>query len=302
MSLLYNFFRHKYPYTNLHELDLSWILDEVGDCRAAVEEFAKIIEKFADYVDRFDEFDEALKKLQNDFAILEKAVEKANSDIILLKSTTEYHTSQIQYILQQLQLLEVDYESILKIVDAKIRQSEAAYDVKLSVVVAEMHESNATLEYQLKLLKTNLNGLIVSLDERVTRLENNSGLSGVYNPLIGSRLPLDENNSHVYVDCARLTEAKDVEVFEANLTDGEINALNLTDYEASLFGGIYFFRRERVFSPVTGTRVSIHNALSQLAGLIFNSATDETINDLNQSDSYFNDLDLTDLEFNQYQF
>ena len=190
----------------------------------------------------------------------------------------------------------------MKIVDIKIRQSEIKTDYKLHELNEAINENYAILANEIKLIRENLKGLIDALDVRVTNLENGAGVNGVYNPLTGTRLNLDENNSHVYVDCARLTEAKDVEIFEANLTDGDINDLHLTDYEMSLFAGIYIFRRERVFSPVTGKRVSIHNALSQLVGLIYNSATDETINNLSEADSYFNNLELTDDEFNKYQF
>ena len=295
-------FQHLYPDTNLHELDLSWILHEVETLKSICEEIAKVVDELSPYVERFSELEEALHKLQVDFYQLEQLVKTYDDAIASLKTSANLHSEQIAFIQAQLQLLEDDYEALFRLIDIKNRQLELKIDDKLDAIIAEFHADDNILRLQIKQMKNLLQAEIDNLNERVTRLENDSFPVDVKNPITGTRLSFDENNTHVYVDLGRLTRAKDVEIFEANMTDEDINNLNLTDYEASMFGGKYFYHRFWTHSPLTGIYTSVHNCLSQLVGLILNSSTDAAINNLAESDSYFNDLNLTDLEFNSYQF
>lgn len=297
-----NIFDHKYPTENLHELDLSWVISKVKSLKASVDAMIEVIEELKPYIDRFSEFEEALRKLQIDFYNLERLVKTYDDAIASLKTSANLHSEQIALIKVQLQALEDDYEALFRLIDIKNRQLELKIDNKLDVIIAEFHSSDDILRLQIKQLKELLQNEIEGLNERLTRLEDDSFPVDVKNPITGTRLSFDENNTHVYVDLGRLTRVKDVEIFEANMTDEEINNLNLTDYEASMYGGKYFYHRFWIHSPFTGVKTSVHNCLSELLGLILNSSTDEAINDLAETDLYFNDLNLTDLEFNSYQF
>lgn len=297
-----NIFDHKYPTENLHELDLSWVISKVISLEASVDAMIEVIEELKPYIDRFSEFEEALKKLQIDFYNLERLVKTYDDAIASLKTSANLHSEQIALIKVQLKTLEDDYEALFRLIDIKNRQLELKIDDKLDAIIAEFHSADDVLRIQIKLLKELLQNEIEGLNERVTRLEDGSFPVDVKNPITGTRLSFDENNTHVYVDLGRLTRTKDVEIFEANMTDEEINNLNLTDYEASMYGGKYFYHRFWTHSPLTGVKTSVHNCLSQILGLILNSSTDEAINDLAETDLYFNDLNLTDLEFNSYQF
>lgn len=300
--MLRNLFDHKYPIENLHELDLSWCIRNVQDLEAIVKKIAEVVDSLTPYIEKFADFEAALKQLQIDFYNLEQLVKTYDDAIDSLKTTANLHSSQIEYILVVLQTLEDDYNSLFKLIDIKNRQLELKIDSKLEEIIAEFNANDAILRLQIKQLKELLQNEINGLNERLTRLEHESFPTDVRNPLTGTRMGFDENNVKVYVDCGRLTRARDSEIFEANMTDGDINDLHLTDYEASMFGGKYFYHRFWTHSPLTGVKTSVHNCLSQLLGLILNSSTDETINDLAETDSYFNDLNLTDLEFNSYQF
>lgn len=75
-----NMFEHKYPISNLHELDLSWILDKITEFGARLDTFEtdlhdRLLEETKEYVNQ------EMASLRNDFAELTAEVERFENDV-----------------------------------------------------------------------------------------------------------------------------------------------------------------------------------------------------------------------------
>lgn len=75
-----NIFGHKYPIENLHELDLSWVIDEITEFEARLDAFEtdlhdRLLAETKEYVDQ------EMASLRNDFATLTAEVERFETDV-----------------------------------------------------------------------------------------------------------------------------------------------------------------------------------------------------------------------------
>lgn len=70
---------NKYPYTDLHELNLDWILKEMKDLQAAMEGLLETaIEEAKKYAKEY--IDEQLADIENDFAVLQRNFDNLNAE------------------------------------------------------------------------------------------------------------------------------------------------------------------------------------------------------------------------------
>lgn len=75
-----NIFEHKYPIENLHELDLSWVIDKITEFEARLDAFEtdlhdRLLAETKEYVDQ------EMASLRNDFATLTAEVERFETDV-----------------------------------------------------------------------------------------------------------------------------------------------------------------------------------------------------------------------------
>lgn len=75
-----NIFEHKYPIENLHELDLSWVINKITEFEARLDAFEtdlhdRLLAETKEYVDQ------EMASLRNDFATLTAEVERFETDV-----------------------------------------------------------------------------------------------------------------------------------------------------------------------------------------------------------------------------
>ena len=265
-------FDHKYPTTNLHELDLSWIIMEVQGFKNTLDSWKELIDELQAGLEQLNKLDERLIYIENLTSGLNAAyaaidalsVDNANihNDLEALK--TGFINLEIQ--------LYAEVENFRTYIDNKVTTERTARinaDFELDVMIRSvMH----TLSNQIDYINYRLDQIIP---------EN------VFNRVAGVSLLLNDNNFNIYEDL-RDFGISNAMLSEYGIDNDHVAALHLSnrDYAINAFKR---FKLHYVFSPVTGVRVSHANALSQIVALFAAGVSNDTLYTQMATDSATNE-------------
>lgn len=253
-------FDHKYPTTNLHELDLSWVIMKVKDLEIILESWKDIIDELKAGLEELEGFEDRIEALEAITANLDDAyaaIDNLTADNA--KIWDELKALKVKIIDVETALYnEVDLLRVY--VDNKMRAEKTARinaDFELDVMINSLA---STLFDQIDYINYRLDQIIPEK---------------VFNRVAGVKLLLNDNNFNVYEDL------RDFGISNATLSEYGVNndhvaALHLNNRDFA----INAFRRLKlhyVFSPVTGVRVSHANALSQIIALFAAGADNDTL-------------------------
>ena len=87
-------FDHKYPITNLHEIDLTFMHDDIDKMISILESWESIIEELREGLNELDDINSRVNTLEN----LTAGLNQAYLDIAALKNQTRVNTSAIDAI------------------------------------------------------------------------------------------------------------------------------------------------------------------------------------------------------------
>ena len=253
-------FDHKYPTTNLHELDLSWVIMKVKDLEIILDSWKDIIDELKAGLEQLEGFDERISALEALTANLDEvyaAIDNLTAD-----------NAKIWDDLKALRQKIIDVETalynevdLLRVyVDNKIRAEKTARinaDFELDVMI---HSLASTIFNQIDYINYRLDQIIPEK---------------VFNRVAGVKLLLNDNNFNIYEDL-RDFGISNATLSEYGIDNDHVATLHLNNRDFAI-NAFKRFKLHYVFSPVTGVRVSHANALSQIIALFAAGADNDTL-------------------------
>lgn len=265
-------FDHKYPTTNFHELDLSWIIMKVKDLEIILDSWKSIIDELEEGLKELEGFDERISALE----ALTANLDEVYKIIEALSIDDEKIWDELKALKQKIIDVETELynevDLIRVYVDNKVRAEKTARinaDFELDVMI---HSLASTIFDQIDYINYRLDQIIPEK---------------VFNRVAGVKLLLNDNNFNIYEDL-RDFGISNATLSEYGIDNDHVAALhhNNRDYAINAFKR---FKLHYVFSPVTGVRVSHANALSQIVALFAAGASNETIYTQMATDSATNE-------------
>lgn len=247
---IYDIFAHKYPITNLHELDLSWLIELVDNLEATLVEWESII----------NELQEGLKSLDE----INAKIDTINAEIADLDNIRHELTTAVN-----------DIENLKAAIERIDNDTDALYGLissNFTVLSERIDLSYKRLHNQLELLKQahniDIQVLKVDIDEKynyLLDLINQVRPVDVYNRVAGKRLSFDDNNFNIYEDL-RYLGINNNTLYELS-SNNEVASLVHNNRDYALFMKLRM-KKNYIYSPLSGRKVSHSNAISELAAII----------------------------------
>ena len=253
-------FDHKYPTTNLHELDLSWIIMKVKDLEIILDSWKSTIEELEEGLKELEGFDERISAL-------------------------EALTANLDEVYKIIEALSIDDAKIwdeLKALKQKIIDVEAALYSEVDLLMVYVNnkvtaEKTARInaDFELDVMIRSLAATIFDQIDYINYRLDQIIPEKVYNRVAGVKLLLNDNNFNIYEDL-RDFGISNATLSEYGIDNDHIAALHLNnrDYAINAYKRL---KLHYVFSPVTGVRVSHANALSQIIALFAAGADNDTL-------------------------
>lgn len=246
---IYDIFAHKYPITNLHELDLSWLIELVDNLEATLIEWESII----------NELQEGLKTLDD----INAKIDTINAEIADLDDIRSELTAAVN-----------DIENLKAAIERIDNDTDALYGLissNFAILNERIDLSYERLHNQLELLKQahniDIQVLKVDIDEKynyLLDLINQVRPVDVYNRVAGKRLSFDDNNFNIYEDL-RYLGINNNTLYELS-SNNEVASLVHNNRDYALFMKLRM-KKNYIYSPLSGRKESHSNAISELAAI-----------------------------------
>ena len=284
-----NFF-DKYPYSNLHELNLDWILAEITKLDTTVKSWVELAEE-----------------LKNELANIQAlegrvdAIESAISDLNDIRSDIRTLRNDLNSLADKEQ---ADFNAIISMfngIDEKFarvqNQISGLYtyiDNNITSLRSYINSEVYRLRYEMSLLTINLDDEIKELNDKLDYYIKHTSVD-VFNPIRGKRMLFDANNKALCID-----------LHDAGTTYGELSQRRITyntlrqhllKYrEVSSKGGyVLTHSRNYMYSPISGRFTSHDEAISFLAGVLCGSLTYGELRELEKTYDDLNNLTYLDI-------
>ena len=258
------------------------------DSLSYYEQLCKLVYKINEVIDTFNEYEEIILELQEGLSELNSiktkvenlitTVETQGNSITALQTRDRQMQSEIDALTNTVNNLVLSYDNIIAYID------NAVASVKI-----ENSSGWIRLENELNSEIRRVELLIEELAKRVDEID-----TSVFNRVKGIRESLEDNNWDIYEDL-RYGGLTNAERSEYGGTNEHLMSLVHNNRDLALHG------KERLklhylFSPVSGTKVSHANAISQLFGFLTNGLTNEQFANLDMTNDEVVALDLTNIE------
>lgn len=276
-------FDHKYPITNLHELDLTFMHKDIDKMISILEEWETIIDTLKEAAEKYDDIlvrltaaESEISSLQSDLSSLKLQVIKNADDIEALKANMSVLDSKMT-------ILETKIAAVYNYIDNSINVLASKMYQQDLIIMNKLNQAKADLQRQID----DLYAIVASIR---TDLANPWHWGEVFSP--------DENNKLIYQDLADGGPTAE-EYARLNLTASEYDTYNLTAYEYARFG-FKMLRLDFVFSPIYGFKQSTSNVLTSILNWIEGTLSADGYQGLNLSADDYTALNLTAADYYSY--
>ena len=289
------------PYTNVHELNLDWVLQKIKEFDAKITAFQEIIDQFAQYVDILAELEPRISALETEYnqlrsnlSELQNYVDTLHSSITVLESglNTESRTraSADADLQRQIDLINssiinaAGLERRIKLyVDQKVKASDLRTDEKIYRAYLQMNA------YYIELMQY-IDDIYDLLQHVATDVYN----SNAYAYATDGRISFDLNNKLVYLHCGNTLSAE--EYCSLGLSAADYEAFGLTA-ERYLMYSKKELHYDYVFMPLSGVKQDTSVALSEAVNTVFDTLTAEEYQLLDLDADTYALLDLTSNDY-----
>jgi hypothetical protein len=253
-------FDHKYPITNLHELDLSWVIMEV-------QSFRNTLDSWKDLIDELKAGLEQLNKLDERLTYIEELTSGLNAAYAAIDALSIDNV----HIHEDLKALRVRIINLENLLYAEVDNLRTYIDNKVTTERTARINADFELDVMIRSVMHTLSDQIDYINYRLDQIIPEK----VFNRVAGVKLLLNDNNFNIYEDLRDLG-ISNATLSEYGIDNDHVAALHLNnrDYAINAFKR---FKLQYVFSPVTGVRVSHANALSQIVALFAAGADNDTL-------------------------
>lgn len=276
-------FDHKYPITNLHELDLTFMHEDIDRMISILDEWESIIDELKEGIALF-------KDLETRVLVLEADVKTLKSEIIQLKSNYTALTSDIS----KLKYDVAGIASRIKIVEIGLEGLHTYIDKRIDFVIAKSYQDDLVIMNKLNQSKAQLQSQIDELYRLISSITTE-----ISNPWHGlDKLSIGENIRLIYADLADKTPTA-WEYAKLGLTADEYSAYGLTAKRYAEFG-VDMLHVNWPFSPTYGFRQDTSNVLTSIINFIKGTLSADEYAALDLSADDYTALDLTAAEYYSY--
>lgn len=276
-------FDHKYPITNLHEIDLTFMHEDIDKMISILEEWEEIIDTLKEAAEKYDDILIRLAAAESDISTLK-------SDLSALKLQVIKNADDIEALKANMSVL----DSKMTILETKIAAVYNYIDNSINILASKMYQQDLIIMNKLNQAKADLQRQIDDLYAIVasirTDLKNPWHWGEVFSP--------DENNKLIYQDLADGCPTAE-EYARLNLTADEYDTFNLTAYEYARFG-FKMLHLDFVFSPIYGFKQSTSNVLTSILNWIEGTLSADGYTALNLTADEYTALNLSAADYYSY--
>ena len=261
-------FDHKYPITNLHELDLTWIIKEVEEMKNKFIDWEKTVNELKAALPRIDELETRMAE-----------AERRLNDIDIVLSDLLEATDDLE---SRVRILETQIEGFYKYVDSMIAWLKAIHDEDFTILLYKLNQAKAEIENQIEYINYRLDNIDTS----------------VYNPWLAEYVGPQQNEDYIFNHLADecLTAS---EYASLALSADEYEEIDITSNEYQEFGKEKLHFRW-VFSPAYGFRQEINNVLTSIVNFLAGTLSASEYADLDLTADQYAALDLTSEAYFRY--
>ena len=246
-----NMFDHKYPITNLHEIDLTFMHDDIDKMISILESWEAIIEELKEGVELFED-------IKQKIIVLESDVNSLKSDVIQLKSNYTYLNGEVNNIKSDLDAI----KTRLRIVEITLQSVWGYIDSRIDYVIEKSYRDDLIIMNKLNQAKLQLQQQIDDLYRLIGAISTEITNEWHW----GNKISIQKNNGLIYMDLADNTPtASDYQ--KLNLTAADYDDFMLTAREYAKYG-YKMLHLDFVFSPAYGFKQEISNVLTSIINYI----------------------------------
>ena len=110
-----NMFDHKYPITNLHEIDLTFMHDDIDKMIAILEEWEQIIDELKAGIELFKDLEARVLVLEADVSSLKTELIQLRTNYIKLNSDVNSIKTNVNYLVSRVKILQTDETGTRKV-------------------------------------------------------------------------------------------------------------------------------------------------------------------------------------------
>lgn len=250
-----NLFEHKYPITNLHEIDLSYILAEIDELISILESWEELIEELKEGLQTLDGLDGRVSVLE----ALTSNLNKAYQDIDALKNdNVNIHT--------KLNQIKSDFEDLIK----NWNEMFIAYSASVSARLQAEKNERVNADMMLNAALYSFKYQVENEFDAIYRILNNL-ISKVYNPGCGYKVDFKTNTRKTYIHL-RDKGITIGELLQRHLLVSDI-AEKYKCVNLACKGLDIFKYNNYIYSPGDGVHKLIHQVFSDIFAKIYDSDT-----------------------------
>ena len=276
-------FDHKYPITNLHELDLTFMHEDIDKMISILKEWEAIIDELKEGIALFKDLEARVLVLESDVKTLKSEVIQLRSNYIVLTSDVNKLKYDVAGIAGQLKIVEIGLEGLHTYIDKRI-----------DFVIAKSYQDDLVIMNKLNQAKAQLQSQIDELFRLISSISTK-----ISNPWHGlDKLSIEENVRLIYSDLSDKTPTA-WEYASLGLTADEYSAYDLTAKRYAVFG-VDMLHVNWPFSPTYGFRQSTSNVLTSIVNFIKGTLSADEYAALDLTADDYTALDLTAADYYSY--
>lgn len=278
-----NMFDHKYPITNLHEIDLTFMHEDIDRMISILEEWEKIIDELKAGIELFKDLEARVLVLEADVSSLKTELIQLRTNYIKLNSDVNLIKTNVDYLVSRVKILQTEIDGLKTYIDNRIDYVVAKSYQDDLIIMNKLNQAKNQLQYQID----DLYRLISSISTEIT------------NPWHGlDKMSIEENNKLIYSDLADKTPTA-TEYAKLGLTADDYSDYDLTALTYAKFG-YNRLHLDWVFSPAYGFKQEISNVLTSIVNFIQGTLSADNYAALDLSADDYAALDLSAADYYSY--
>lgn len=293
------------PYTNVHELNLDWVLAEIKKFDAYITSIKEIIDQLADYYATVDHLQDEVQALHNEVNTYSGRITDLESSIVIIQNRiTELKNDLTDLIEEEANRRKAGDADLQHQIDqiktaiADVNALRAYIEAVYKSLRLYINNSISLSEYRLySYINEKVGDLQREIDEiheMLLHIAINVYNAEAYSYSPDGRIDFDLNNRLIYQNLGNNLTVE--EYASLGLTVAQYAAHGLTEKQY-LEQGKRWLHFDHIFMPVSGKRQSHENALSDVVTTFANTLTCGSYTDLELTVEEYTALDLTTKQY-----